>query len=254
MKKIIFVVSMVSLSVLGYFAFFKNIGNHGGQTLTVRQPSHQDGLSITQKDKTSSSSEIGVLPEPNVEVQKGLIDEKDLANLKSWDATRGNFSNADLDEYGRLSQNTLEELAKQGDLKAIQTLATNEVILGNSERGKELWNLAAAYGSTKALMWLSSGYGSEYVTSKKDGDALEALAYLNASAKRGDLFAKYRHIDAFYESKGFHPTDEQLKIIDSRSDEILNDLQKTRTELGLPEFDNTPAPELQRIFDALNKK
>lgn len=251
MKKYIFFM-LIFLLIIGYFVFSK-ISDKKNYQVSVITSSSSVMLSETDERLIDISVSNTVKKPVEDNVNSGLIDKVELDNLRAWDATRGNFSKAELDEYGRLSPNLLEELAKQGDLKAIQTLAVHEEIAGNHERSIELWNLAAVNGSTKALIWLSSVHEGNYIYSRNDNDAVEALSYLNAAAKRGDLFSKYRHIDSFYKTNGFNPTEEQLKIIDSRSDKILKDLQNKRTELGLPEFDNSPAPELQRIFEALNR-
>jgi len=182
------------------------------------------------------------------------IEYKDMPSLKDWRAAAGYFSDQELDEYGRLDKNVLEELAKKGDIKAIQTLSDQEAIAGDHERSRDLTYLAAVHGSIESIRTLRSYKTGEYISSKNPKDALEALAYLQVAAKRGDLLAKYDDPEIFYKVQEFYPNEEQQKIIDNRANEIMADLQKRRAELGLGEFDNRPPREQAEFFDRIKKK
>ncbi|MBK8187921.1 MAG: hypothetical protein IPK77_12155 [Cellvibrio sp.] len=248
------VIILLLIFILGYF-FLGRSGNNAVDD--------NDNVVITdsaQKDSTKQNTHAQYIGISNAaatksvnDVPQRLITENELLNIKEWDRSNGKFSDSELNEYGQLSPNTLEELAKKGDLKAIQTLADHEAILGNTERSLELWNWAAVHGSTEALMRFAYRHGGDYVSSKRSEDALDALAYMNAAATRGDLFTKHVHIDSFYRTNNFYPTAEQQAYIDSRSNEILKDLEDKRRNLGLPEFDNNPPPELKKIVDNLSK-
>jgi hypothetical protein len=252
MKKYIIIILLI-VFILGYFLLGRlesNLNVDSDNSVVTGNTQNE----LTQEDAHAHDIDISNTVATSLnDVPKRLIDENELLIIKEWDRSNGKFSDSELDEYGRLSQNTLEELAKKGDLRAIQTLAVHEAVLGNDERSVELWNWAAVHGSTEALMWLSYGYKGNYISNKADDDALNALSYMNAAAKRGDLLTKHVHIESFYKTNNFYPTEEQQSDIDSRSDAILKDLEDKRRVLGLPEFDNDPPPELKKIVDNLLK-
>lgn len=177
---------------------------------------------------------------------------EDFPNAKSWKESVGYFSDEEENEYGRLSKNVLEELAKSGDLKAMQTLADQESF-NDLNRAKELYYQAAVYGSIPAIRSLKSFKVGEYLRNKKTEDAMEAYAYLHVIVKRGDLNAKYNDIGIFSEVYDFYPNDAQLHYIENRSNQIMEDLERRRRELGLPAFDNRPAKEYKELYDRINR-
>lgn len=223
------------------------------QSILVENSSSVSAVSSATTVAASSALELNQEKEM-VNTMESKIAYKDLPSLKDWRAAAGCFSDQDLNEYGRLDKNVLEDLAKQGDIKAIQTLSDQEAISGNYERAAELKYLASVHGSVKSIRSLSNLKTGEYIYSKNPKDAMEALAYLHVAAKRGDLLAKNDDIKRYYEVQEFYPNEEQQKIIENRANEIMTDLQRRRAELGLGEFDNRPPREQAQFFDRINRK
>jgi hypothetical protein len=177
----------------------------------------------------------------------------ELPSVNSWKKSVGYFSDEELNEYGRMSKNVLEELAKNGDIQAIQTLAGQEVY-NDLDRAKELYYQAAVHGSIKAIQALKWFKASDYQDDKKPENAMEALAYLQVEVKRGNVIAQHGDIEAFSELYNFYPDEEQKKYIANRSNQIMEDLERRRRGLGLPEFDNRPAKEFKELYDRMNRE
>lgn len=169
-------------------------------------------------------------------------------DYKNWQRSRGYFSEVDLQEYKGFKLDKLEELANQGDLKAIEVLTQFEASSSNWARHRELLELGTVYGSLKSLNRLAIEKVSQYIGSKKEEDALEMLAYRYLEGKRGDLYIKDK-IPLELKILKFSPTPEQQIVIERRADELMADLENKRKILGLPPFDNTPEKSDKEYYD-----
>lgn len=158
----------------------------------------------------------------------------------------------------------LESLANGGDIRAMVILAdryAQEYIdNGESEKGfelaQQLFLKAASYGSTDALLRLGiTAETSIYKTSLEGRDrALEPLAYYEVAAMRGDRIGKLLPAEHYRMEKQLVLTEKDLAYLETRAEEIYQDLQRRRHELGLGEFDNNVPESVNRYFSRIQVK
>lgn len=186
------------------------------------------------------------------------------AEVKKWCSAREAICSLEQNNekiYEGYSIETLESLADEGDIRAMHNLADRYARLyidkGEGDAGLALKNKtlerAAVYGSTKALMQLGVAASSGSLDSKKEGRELllEPLAYFEVAAIRGDRLAKSKLSHVVTEQEQIELTSEDIGYIEARAEEIYQDLQKKRTELGLGEFDNDVPESVKRYFDRI---
>jgi hypothetical protein len=178
-------------------------------------------------------------------------DDRLSEEAKNWLRSRGTFSEFDLQEHKRLSQDEQEALANKGDLKAIKVLMQNALEAKNSARYRELADLAVTSGSISAITLLTGRKLADYMSpDRKTEDILEAFAYETLAFRRGDLNANYRKFTGSY---NFYPNQEQELYIDQRADELMIEYEEKRKALGFAPFDNSPLASEKETYDRLKK-
>jgi len=185
-------------------------------------------------------------------------DKAQIEQVTSWLASRGwyDMSIGSQDDYKTYSKDTLEQLAENGDIKALQILAKNA---GSSE-SIILLSKAAVYGSVFALSDLANtviAFDQLDATApeiEKKKVMIEAAAYGVVAARRGDFeptpVSQIEYLERRYNVK-LNEMD-QLAI-SKRSDEIYSQLESQRIALGLGKFDNTIPPTVQAFYRYIGK-
>jgi hypothetical protein len=255
MKKYIFVILLVLFAGVWFYTGDSEISPHDNSsaTETISSLEAPTTNSISSTISVSSVAFVSQVPESSpVQNQPKPYDgwNSELPeSYKNWKRSRGFFSDVDLQEYQGFKLDKLEELSNKGDLKAIEVLREIERSSGNRKRYKELTDLGVVYGSLNSLGSLSTEKKGNYMTSRKEEDALEMFAYMELQAKRGDLRMKHMMIPSDYKYFDFYPTQEQATYIDRRSNELMADFENRRKELGLPPFDNSPSESDKELYE-----
>lgn len=177
-------------------------------------------------------------------------DQAQKEQLLRWKAERGwhDMLSEDLNgapDYRTYSKETLERLGEQGDLRALHALV--RLPISPAERQSFLTK-AAVHGSTFALFQLANAVSSEPnyeanpTEERKRQAIIEALAYVEVARMRGEGMSVNGKIQEIQETLQFSPTKPEVKLIETRTQEIYNDLADQRRQMGLPEFDNSTPP------------
>lgn len=174
--------------------------------------------------------------------------------VKKWKESRGYYSAADLEIYKNYSADTIEQLAKGGDIKAIYQLARLKVAEGASK--EDIVNIyleAAALGSSQALGLAGMMATTEPSFSRFQGEdgeqlykkeMLEALSIYQVALIRGDREVLEQVNQA--RSK-LELTPEEDEYIKTRGAEIYSELEEKRKSLGLGPFDNS-VPQIVKNY------
>jgi hypothetical protein len=180
--------------------------------------------------------------------------------VEKWKVSRGYYSPEDLAMYKTYSQETIEQLAEGGDIKAIYTLVDLKVAAGATQQEViDLYMRAAMLGSTQALDWAGLMATTDRNMSKFQGpngdelykkEMVDALSIYQVALIRGDREVMERINDA---RSQVELTPEDLKYIEKRGAEIYTELEKKRKSIGLGPFDNSVPPIVKNYQDeALN--
>ncbi len=187
--------------------------------------------------------------------------------LRDWDAARGYFSADELEDYEAYNEQTLKNLAAEGDIKAMNVLSSYYMQKDyRPEEARALDYKAAVYGATSVFADLANNAHADMQRNeiidetyknperRKEG-VIEVLAYYKVAAMRGDPRASIPHMSSY---KKLHKirTGEELALspemldkIDSRAKEIYDELVRARRELGLGEFDNSTPETVKKDYE-----
>jgi|GEM_PF-4968599 len=177
------------------------------------------------------------------------LDDYQADKIIQFNSSRGYFDESQLVEYSAYNLPTLESLAKSGDVKAIQLLAMERLKQGEVEASFQLWLDAAVYGSTQALN-LAAGdkFASFFIAedlSEKEVHLIEAFALIHVSKRRGDHIATDSYIQLMKDIRRIDLTSEQEKKISEKADQLYEELENRRKDIGLGPFDNHVPKELK---------
>lgn len=187
-----------------------------------------------------------------------VIFSDETKEIKEWFSSKGYFTTEDSAVYESYSDETLKSLGKQGDLLALDLLISKAVKAGNEKAAKQYITIAAVYGSTTPLGSLAfftfPGHSNNLTEAGRRISALETLAVTKVIEIRGDRsLAKSTHTSLFNSYKRIYSSDlvisdDEQKYVDSRAQEIYDQLQKIRHEVGLGDFDNTEPTSIKKVF------
>lgn len=240
---------LVLIATLLLVWFINDEPMHLEKESTVKSQSQSNSIGYSSSTSQSIPSQLNPTSSQHQAMQHESVSSVDKQVMKkNWRQSRGIFDDGELVDYEGFKLDKLEELANKGDLKAIEVLSKYELSSGNTKRLLELMDLGAVHGSLNSLRYIGAEKKLKYMNSRKEEDALEAFAYLEFQAKRGDLFIKDK-IPVDYKILNFYPTQEQASYIDQRSDELMADFEKRRKEMGLPPFDNSTLESDRELFD-----
>ena len=241
---------LILVSLAAYLYKFE-ISNGVGAESTYTDINHRiadSGASIVlataaiSEVKNAQEKPSTVEPEPgdisSYEYHEALLERR---------RSLGFFSVDDLGAYATYSDDALQNLADVGDLMAMQMLAA-KLMSTDPEKGIQTYELAAAYGSTSALMFLGTfHFGSANSMDFPNRDrfriSMYGLAFYEVAAMRGDIAGFLIGLKSA-ERAEFEFTPSRIEMILERALEIYQRLENTRAEVGLPPFDNNVPPIL----------
>jgi hypothetical protein len=195
---------------------------------------------------------------PQVTTVAGTPAEAEV--LRRWQESRGTFLDEVLDEYSDYDISTLQQLADTGDLKAMASLIKKYVSPEYVDKyglvySMPLMKLAAAYGSTDAFEQYATAYnalnGYDVAPAVKRATVLEVLAWQNAAALRGDILPNHL-AGSDIKRENIELSEQDIAAIRQRSQQIYDEAQEQRRQLGLGDFDNSVPPEVKKFFGYLD--
>lgn len=184
----------------------------------------------------------------------------EAGELKNWVAARGYFSKEDEATYKAYSDQILEDLGKQGDIKALTVLTSRMVQSGNIEAAIRYANMNVVLGSTTALDTLTLFTVPsvwEENEAKIRSATLETLALAQVMNLRGDrTLANVSMRDTANSYKRSYKTDLQLteaeqQFVEKRGQELYDAYQQIRREKGLGDFDNEDPSAIRNFFEGV---
>lgn len=195
----------------------------------------------------------------NSGVWNPMGDAASSAEIKKWFSDRGNYSFYGpevLSDYQGYDIETLKRLGDSGDIKALHTMADRA---NNFEELKlNLWK-AAIYGSTSALIQLGASYenndGSIYnfPIEKQREKILEILSYYEVAQMRGDWWGNITNGPSLIDRFQVELSENDRQIVKKGAEQIYNNLQNRRTEMGLGEFDNSVPDSVIKFYEEMVK-
>lgn len=186
------------------------------------------------------------------------LTNNEVSTLKSWMDDRGYLRLSDLKIYEGYSEATLLELAKHGDLKALETLSSRAIDKGDKEKAILYINLGIVHGSTAALerltLYTTPNIGNEATEEQRRPAVLETLAVIKVLSMRGDKYLSTSNYGIFIRNYKrqynvdlvLEPTEEDF--VANRAQEIYDKYQAIRTEMGLGDFDNSEPSGVKKFF------
>ncbi len=231
---------LVVLSALGYLT-----NQRGIDTTLVNTPQSVSNESV--KDITKINEDI-IKEKDATEIER--VDSKiytptqqDIIEYVRWEGERGyldwTFEGKQVPlDYHTFSSQTLLEMVKSGDKKAMLFLSERLMNDGKYIYAEPMLHQASIRGYTKTIIELGNTQLVKYKTDNSKGieDVLEALAWYKVAVTRGDLNAiiNYRITSRQYELN-----ESELAFVNKRSDELYSSLVEKRAYLGLEKFDNS---------------
>lgn len=272
-KKVIFgliLLLIVSAFVINYFGTSNKLVDGLSVELNSRQNINTDKqirdnpIVVTEQNSSIDGARSGLPVQDRAEVLSVYGSYQEEAEVKKWCSARGAkcaLEQQDEKIYESYDIATLESLSNNGDVRAMTHLAERYakdfIDKGEPDKGFELRNQlyfkAASYGSTDALLKLGLAANTGTLKSRFQGRelALEALAYYEVAAIRGDRFGKVLLGSLPVRENELALTDADYAYIETRAEEIYQGLQHKRHELGLGEFDNEVPESVTRYFDRI---
>ena len=179
------------------------------------------------------------------------------AQLNSWYESRGWFETIDsntTDDYRTYTKETLQQLANDGDIRALQLLASR----ASKSEFEPLLTKAAIHGSVFAFSMFSNAIMSHGGITEHSNRLeklpliIEAAAYGEVAKMRGNFLISGDSDIAYLESTyGINLTAEENQTVLTRAREIYTSLESQRINMGLGKFDNTIPPIVQAYYRAM---
>ncbi len=184
-----------------------------------------------------------------------LMMPSEIEALNDWFKNKGYSPATDYENY---SDDSLKEMAKNGDLKALEVLTTRAFDAGDEKAATLYMSMAVVHGSTTELasltIYTKPRRGNEETEELRRPAALETLAVTKVAALRGDTRTFNVTQNSFIQSyKRNYDVDlvltqEEQQFVDNRAQEIYNKFQEVRHAKGLGDFDNTEPTGVKKFF------
>lgn len=219
-----------------------------GQTLAISQSTQHS----SERGNVVSSQSSEVNEQPKAEPWNSPAGYE---HVEKWRESRGYFSDTDFQMYENYGIETVEQLAMDGDIKALRTLVRMYLTKGESELIMSTLRETAMRGSSEALIlvgMIEESSRDSYEFKVPDGDVhykkkmLESLAIFKAASMRGDREVDVRITEA--RSKVTLTPDDD-RYIEQRGTEIYNEMQEKRNALGLGPFDNSVPSQVNDYYN-----
>lgn len=182
----------------------------------------------------------------------------DIAILEheNWEKSRGYFSVRDRIAYKNYEPSLLLTLGQQGDLLALDELVWRSLENQNQQMADKALHTAIVSGSSQAFIYIASNHflaSDLYTRDQNQSDArqelITALAYLEVAAIRNDLRGLEYGIKQLRDRGIQELTEDELSEINTEAKEIYAELERERSELAMPSFDNSIPKTLARHND-----
>ena len=248
--------------VLVPFAIFIFLGrqNQSPQPTQVIQDKPGDQALTFSRSTAHSSRNSNAVPSQSVSVNvppkvEPWNSPAGYEHVDKWRESRGYFSDTDFQMYENYGIETVEQLARDGDIKALRTLVRMYLTKGDPELIMTTLRETAMRGSSEALIligMIEEPSRDSYEFKGPDGDVLykkmmlESLAIFKAASIRGDKEVDMRITEA---RSQLTLTLDDERYIEQRGTEIYNDMQEKRNALGLGPFDNSVPQQVKDYFD-----
>lgn len=142
-------------------------------------------------------------------------------------------------DYNSYDIESLEAMADQKDMKALDMLSIKYRTDLNMIKSLEASQRAAALGSTSALSQIASHMSPTSLTEKgKHENIMTKLSYLQAALIRGDKSSVRQSVTLLELYKG-ELNDKDIKTIQNNGRKIIAQLEINRAKINLPAFDNS---------------
>lgn len=186
------------------------------------------------------------------------LTNEEVSTLRAWMDDRGYGAESDWQVYEGYSKETLLQLAKNGDLKALDILSSMATDKGDRKKAVFYINLGILHGSTAALerltIYTAPNSTNDATEEQRRPSALETLAVTQVLAMRGDRhLARSDHENFIKSYKRLYnvdliltPTEETF--VSNRAQEIYDAYQSVRREMGLGDFDNSEPSGVKKFF------
>lgn len=272
-KKVIFGLTLlliISAFVIYYFGPSNTLADglrvepNSRQNISTDKQIRDNSIIGTEQNGFVEGARSGLPVQDKAKVLSVYGTSQEEAEVKNWCSARGAkcaLEQQDEKIYESYDIATLESLSNSGDVRAMTHLAERYakdfIDKGEPDKGFELRNQlyfkAASYGSTDALLKLGLAANTGTFKSQFQGRelALEALAYYEVAAMRGDRFGKVLLGNLPVRENELVLTDADYAYIETRAEEIYQGLQRKRHELELGEFDNEVPESVKRYFDRI---
>ncbi|WP_111640358.1 hypothetical protein [Marinimicrobium alkaliphilum] len=182
--------------------------------------------------------------------------ERHLNAFNHWQVhirERGYFTSEELSGYSGYSRATLQALAEEGDLLALDLLLDKVVADGDIERATTLHWMGAAYGSTKLLIGIAVGEVASLKTlGLEEDDAmlreslLGALSWLEVARRRGDPFAA-SWLQQRFERHDIELSSNERRLFEEMAERRHAELLNIRHALGLGDFDDRISDDVDAV-------
>lgn len=240
---------LVPIAVIILSVFFWN--NYSLNYNKIQQAKHtkpDDHVSFLASKPTAQAltKKIGTKNKALIEIPILINETEDIPWLEhestQWKRTRGYFKKPDYDLYASYDHDTLRQLAREGDLLALDIWAK---ILKKQKRSIHFLKtqiFAATHGSTKALTDIVNSYQARSWQSNisehgKHEHIKTMLIYAEMAAMRNDFNGILTSLMEMNQ-KNIVLSANDLKEITAAAEESYANLEKQRLNLGLNEFEN----------------
>ena len=211
------------------------------------------GLANSSAPSLSASAADQALTKPST------LTAAEEAELTAWIKTSTGDPASEL-QYRSYDLATIRKLFDGGDLSLADILYSKTLRASDREAANQVFWEAAARGYTLALYSLAdqlqaldydirSDYAPAKTAAEKQAAAIEVLALRSAAKMRNNRWLEFTFKESMSEFEArVQPSAADMQKIQTRAQEIYEQLQTQRTELGLGDFDNsTPASVIKKV-------
>ena len=237
-----------------FFAIERNAVVNNTSTVVEPMAKSQSraDLSVSKNTMAFDVGSAAIKPVEGFESTDKLT-PREASEAKAWLASKGHIGQVN-SEYLTYNIETLDKLVNSGDVQAIVPLGLAYLRRSGIDTANQFFLDMAARGYTHVFNTMGSFLETDrnnnsVTTEEKASSAIEILANYNVAELRGDRWPNIASANSFIRSNNIQLSDEDLQKVNARSQEIYNQMQQKRTELGLGDFDNSVPASVKKYFD-----
>lgn len=222
-------------------------------------PAINDKPASVEPERVPMGSQAGADPYPTPgsepDAQGGPLTARDWHEIHLWRESRGYISDQDRAIYQTYDQTTLTQLARDGDVIALQELAEQARAQGEARASAGLYQEAAVHGSTYALAQtgniIANDIRAEADESQRREIALYGLAWHRVAVLRGDREVEASHVSRYMRENDLTLEPEEEAQVEQRAQMLYDDLNDRRQSIGLGAFDDSVPPAVSRLHQLI---